>query len=282
MKATLLAGFADKNASLFRRLGIALGDPAAWLEFGGHCTALVRDLEMDRVRHASHADHVTCPAEHEPPLGLSADRETAVAQAVVQILRSKRIEHVTVDRTLPYIFAWHLEQAEIEVEYDSSLGVTDRRVKSDHEIECLAKAQSVTEDVMRRVCEKIARASVNDNGELHVEGTVLTSESLRRFAAIEFLMQDFSMTHGAIVASAPEVADCHHSGTGPLKTGSPVIVDLFPRDNKTLYNGDCTRTVVHGSVSPAVLAMHVTVLASKSSRPVATCRRGNRRCGPYC
>mgnify|MGYP003642111207 FL=1 len=62
MNASILAGFADKNASLFRRLQVPLGDPAAWIDLGGHTIALVRDLEMDRVRKRSGADHVTCPA----------------------------------------------------------------------------------------------------------------------------------------------------------------------------------------------------------------------------
>ncbi len=265
MTASILAGYADKNASLFRRLQVPLGDPAAWFEIHGHTVALVRDLEMDRVRQRSNADHVTCPAEHEPSLGLSADRETATAQAAVQLLRSKRVEQIKVDRSLPYIFAWHLQQAEIELIYDEHLGVLDRRVKTDHEIEHLCSAQAVTEEVMRMLCERIANASADAKGQLCVAGEVLTSESMRTLAALEFLKRGFSMGHGAIVATAPDVADCHHSGSGPLYTERPVIVDLFPRDEATRYNGDCTRTVVHGQASDTVKAMHAAVVAAKAA-----------------
>ncbi|WP_442506539.1 M24 family metallopeptidase [Novipirellula sp. SH528] len=263
MNASILAGFADKNASLFRRLQVPLGDPAAWIDLGGHTIALVRDLEMDRVRKRSGADHVTCPGEHEPPLGLNADRETATAQALVQVLRSKRVERVTADRSLPFIFAWHLQQAEIELLYDEDLGVLDRRVKSDQEIEYLRNAQSVTEEVMRMMCERIANASVNAQGQLCHGSEVQTSESIRRLAGLEFMKRGFSMGHGAIVASAPEVADCHHSGTGPLLTEQPIIVDLYPRDETTYYNGDCTRTVVNGQVSEIVAAMHNAVVLAR-------------------
>ena len=37
-----------------------------------------------------------------------------------------------------------------------------------------------------------------------------------------------------------------------IRSGEPVIIDIFPRDRGTLYNGDCTRnrrsrnTVRHG------------------------------------
>ncbi|MFG0263468.1 MAG: M24 family metallopeptidase [Novipirellula sp. JB048] len=265
MTASIIAGYADKNASLFRRLQVPLGDPAAWFDLRGHTVALVRDLEMDRVRQHSPADHVTCPAEHTPPLGLSADRETATAQAAVQLLRSKRIEQIKVDRSLPYIFAWHLQQAEIELIYDEELGVLDRRVKSDHEIEHLGRAQAVTEEVMQRLCERIANASADAQGRLCVATEVLTSESMRTLAALEFLKRGFSMEHGAIVATAPEAADCHHRGSGPLYTERPIIVDLFPRDESTRYHGDCTRTVVHGRASEPVQAMHAAVLAAKAA-----------------
>ena len=261
--ASVFAGIAATNPSLYRRLRVALGDPGAWIEFGGRRVALVRDLEMDRVRVNSEADQVCCPADFTPEGGLDADRATATAQAVAEMLRREGLEKVTADRTFPLIFASHLNQAGIEVRYDADLGVIDRRQKSEQEIEWLSEAQAVTEEVMKRTCALIANAQVNSDGILIVEGAALTSERVRAFAASEFLSRDYSMSHGAIVATAPEVADCHHSGCGPLRTGMPVIVDLFPMNNQTRYWGDCTRTVVNGEASETVRKMHEAVVAAK-------------------
>lgn len=263
--ARLLAGYPDKNASLFKRIGVPLGDPAAWIELESRRIALVRDLEMDRVVKHSQADHVTCPAEHAPPFGLSADRETATAQATTQFLRAAKIEQVYADRSLPFIYAWHLQQAEISIHYDESLGVLDRRQKTHQEIEGLAQAQKVTEEVMKLICERVAACSANTKGHLMHEGVELTCEQLRSMAAIEFMQRGFSMGHGAICATAPHVADCHHPGEGKLQTGVPVIIDLFPRDDSTRLWGDCTRTVVHGEPSDIVKAMHQAVLAAKAA-----------------
>ncbi len=263
--ARIMAGTADKNASLFQRLGVPLGDPAAWIELDTRRIALVRDLEMDRVEKMGHADDVTCPAEHPPPAGLSPDRETATAEAATQLLRAARVEEVYADRSLPYIFAWHLQQAEIDVLYDDQLGVLDRRQKTHHELESLAAAQKVTEEVMRMMCEIVARSSAAADGTLQHEGALLTSERITSMAAIEFMKRGFSMTHGAIVATTPHVADCHHSGEGPLYTGRPVVIDLFPRDESTRYWGDCTRTVVHGDASDTVKAMHTAVVEAKAA-----------------
>jgi Xaa-Pro aminopeptidase len=226
---------------------------------------MVRDLEMDRVRQRSDAHIVTCPAEHEGKDQLSADRETATAQAAAQLLLSEGVSEVTADRSLPYIYAWHLQQVGITVDYDPSLGVMDRRSKSEREIEALATAQRVTEEVMQMMCELVARSTAAADGVLQHDGETLTSERIKSLAAIEYMKRGFSSGHGSIVATAPHVADCHHSGEGPLRTEVPIVIDLFPRDESTRYWGDCTRTVVHGQPSDTVKAMHAAVLEAKAA-----------------
>ena len=85
-----------------------------------------------------------------------------------------------------------------------------------------------------------------------------------------FLIErNFSNSHGSIVATAPHVADCHHYGTGPLKANLPVIVDIFPMNNATRYNGDMTRTVVCGEPSDEVKKMHAAVCEAKVAGCVA-------------
>lgn len=269
----LFAGIAGKNPSLFRRIRVPLGDPSAWIRSTDETLAIVRDLEMDRVRQYSQSDRVACPADYAPAEGLDADRETATAQAVAEYCRQKQWTTVIGDRTLPLIFAHHLQQAGITLIYDSELGVIDRRQKTEQEIMHLAEAQAVTETVMRLICETIAGCDVNDEGQLLLENEVLTSERVRAMAAAEFLQRDYSMSHGAIVATAPEVADCHHSGCGPLRSGVPIVVDLFPMNNQTRYWGDCTRTVVHGNASETVQRMHQAVMAAKAAA-TATLRIG--------
>lgn len=264
-EAQVFAGIAATNPSLFRRLLVPLGDPAAWLQLGDKKIGLVRDLEMDRVRSKSDCDTVCCPADFEPEGGLDGDRATATAQALAELLRREGISAVDADRTFPLIFASHLAQVGVEVRYVADLGVLDRRQKSDQEIEWLLEAQSVTEEVMKLTCRLIATADVDGDGNLVLEGAPLTSERVRAYAANQFLERDYAMSHGAIVATAPEVADCHHSGCGVLRTSVPVIVDLFPMNNQTRYWGDCTRTVVNGEATETVKKMHAAVVAAKAA-----------------
>jgi len=265
--AWLMAGFADRNASLFRRIGLPLGDPAAWIRLPDESTiAIVRDLEMDRVRDQRTVDRVHCPADF-PADGVpfSSDRETAVAQSTIECLRRAAITAVRVDRTLPASFLAALARAGMAVWYDDQLGVADRRSKTPDEQKSLRQAQAITEEVMRLVCCRIARAEADSDGVLSQEGEILTSEGLRSLAATLFMQRGYSMSHGAIVSAPPAAGDCHHAGTGPLRTGTPVIVDLFPRNERTRFHGDCTRTVVHGVATDEVAQMHSAVLKAKAA-----------------
>ncbi|MEM8911888.1 MAG: M24 family metallopeptidase [Planctomycetota bacterium] len=272
MAAQITAGFADRNANLFRGLSIPLGDPAAWIripsrgDVEARSIAIVRDLEMDRVRGVADVDVVHCPADFENHArSFSSDRETAVMQSLAACLLDHDIKVVRADRSLPLIAIVQLIEAGVDVVYDEELGVTDRRVKSDDEQDRLRHAQRVTEEVMKQVCEYIASATANADGVLHHDGQAISSESVRSIAAVEFLARGFSMTHGAIIAGPPHAGDCHHAGTGSLHTGVPIIVDLFPRDDTSRYHGDCTRTVVHGDVPDVIAEMHAAVVEAKKA-----------------
>ncbi len=267
--ALLLAGVPSENPSFFHRVRFAVGDPAAWLslqiEGQARTVFIVRDIEMDRARRAVKVDAVHCPADFTPQGGLSGDRATATAQSVAECLRRSSVASVVTDRTLPYIFAWHILQAGIHVEYSAELGVIDRRVKDAYELDCLAAAQRVTEETMLMACQAVASASADAAGRLLHQGELLTSERLRKMISVFLLDRDFSNPHDSIVATLPHSADCHERGSGPLVSGQAVIIDIFPRSQATHYWGDCTRTVVHGDACDEILSMHAAVVAAKSA-----------------
>jgi Xaa-Pro aminopeptidase len=272
--ARIMAGVPASNKSLYHAVRFNVGDPAAVVDFvrqdgRTHRVFIVRDIEMERARKYARADAVACPRDFEPTGGLSGDRETATAQSVAECVRIQGVRHVVADRTLPLVFADHLRSVGVAVEYDPQMGVLSRRSKDEEEVEWLLLAQQATERAMRMACETIARAGTTRNGVLVHEGEPLTSERVRFLIDVQLLREGFA-NPVPIVAGGTLGADCHDHGTGDLRTGQPVIVDIFPRDQRTLYNGDCTRTVVHGEPHPDVVRMHHTVLEAKRAAIAAT------------
>lgn len=272
--ARMMAGIPQVNRSFYQWLRFSVGDPAAWVEVtdddGTHSTLILRDIEMGRARQHARADTVACPRDFEPEGGLSGDRETATAQASAELMRRANVASVTTDRTLPYIFAHFAREAGIVVNYDEDWGVIERRSKDADEIQRLREAQATTERAMEMACRRVAQATANDEGILVDEsGEPLTSDRLRTEIDI-FLMQQGYSNPTSIVACGPQGADCHDHGHGPLYTEQPVIIDIFPCNRQTLYNGDCTRTVVHGAISERLKTMHAAVVAAKAAAIAAT------------
>jgi Xaa-Pro aminopeptidase len=270
-----MAGIPAVNNSLYWRIRFSVGDPAAFVELpGGESILILRDIEMGRARANARADRVACPADYAPAGGLSGDRETATAQAAAECLRRAGVTRVTADRTLPLIYAEMARRAGIVVDCDVARGVAERRRKDDREIACLREAQRVTESVVERTCRLIAASTPGKDGVLFHDGAPLTSERVRALVQHWLLDLDFSPAP-PIVAGGPVGADCHDEGHGELRTGQPVIVDIFPRSNRTRYHGDCTRTVVNGEIPGELSRMHAAVREAKAAaisalRPGAT------------
>lgn len=273
----VFAGVPAVNTTLYHRIRFLVGDPAAlieWPDTGGAAESLliIRDIEMDRARRSARADRVTCPADYTPATGLSGDRETATAQALAECLRQSGVELVTCDRTFPLIFMHELDAVGIKVSYDPGLGTTERRSKDEQELDALREAQADTEAAMEMACRLVATADVDSGGALQRDGAVLTSERIREAIDV-FLLQKNYANPGSIVAGGSQCADCHELGSGPLRTSETVIIDIFPRNRSTLYNGDCTRTVVHGDIPDEARNIHAIVMEAKK-QAISTIRSG--------
>ena len=270
--ANVMAGIPAINSALYRKVRFNVGDPVALVAIGEgddqKSIFILRDIEMHRAKQHAQADEIACPADYAPTEGLSGDRETATAQATAECLVQHGITSVVADRTLPLIFAEIIRARGIEVVCDMEFGVTDRRSKDAQEIAWLKEAQAATEQAMEMACQLIARANVDEDGTLMHEGSPLTSERVRNAIDVKLLELGYANVP-SIVAGGPTGADCHEIGSGPLKTGQPVIVDIFPQNRSTLYNGDCTRTVVHGTVSEQLEQMHAAVYAAKQAGEAA-------------
>ena len=265
-----LAGVPLSNTTLYHRIQFLVGDSAVWMgnfpkDGGRESLLMVRDIEMGRARKIARADRVSCAAEYAPEGGLDGDRDTAIAQAAAEALCRAGVARVKVDRSLPYIFAWHLQARGIGLDYDAAFGVIERRIKSAKEIDALREAQVVTMAAMKMACTWIGTADANSEGHLMQDGEVLTSERVRRRITSFLIDRGYSTPHDSIAVTVPHVADCHHFGAGPLLRDFPVIVDIFPLNNHSRYNGDCTRTVVNGTPSDEVIKMHAAVVAAKAA-----------------
>ncbi|MGN0910777.1 MAG: M24 family metallopeptidase [Thermoguttaceae bacterium] len=292
--AYLTAGVPTTSATLYWKMRFLVGDPAAVIEFDedrtfpeakkstnalspkkpGHTRLLIlRDIENERAARCAAADFVACPADFTPEGGLSGDREIATAQGVAEACRRAGVERIVSDRTLPLVYVSALADAGIECKCDVWRGVLERRSKDETELGYIREAQLATEEAIRLACKRIATATADDQGRLvALDGELLTSENMRAFIDRTLLDMKYQNVP-SIVAGKKDGGDCHNYGSGYLYTGEPIIVDVFPMSKTTLYNGDCTRTVVHGIISPEYKRMTEAICAAKAAA-MSTIRAG--------
>ena len=101
----------------------------------------------------------------------------------------------------------------------------------------------------------IEQSKVRD-GVLYTDGTILTSERLRAEIDVALTRDDMDTSHSPIVAGGGGAADPHWAGSGPLKAGEAIVLDVFPRSKRTRYFADMTRTVVKGTPPEELQAMY--------------------------
>jgi Xaa-Pro aminopeptidase len=86
----------------------------------------------------------------------------------------------------------------------------------------------------------------------------LTSEKLRAIIDTAILQAGGLASH-TIVAGGRQGCAPHEPGHGVLRANEPIILDVFPRSQKTGYFGDITRTVVKGRAREALRQLYYTV-----------------------
>ncbi|MGA2053458.1 MAG: M24 family metallopeptidase [Opitutales bacterium] len=103
--------------------------------------------------------------------------------------------------------------------------------------------------------ERTLRRSITKrNGLLFYDGQPLTSERLR-FQVDVACLEAGAQAENTIVAGGDQACDPHCRGSGPLRAGELIIVDVFPRVSSTGYHGDVTRTFFKGRAREPVRAL---------------------------
>lgn len=82
---------------------------------------------------------------------------------------------------------------------------------------------------------------------------------------------------GHIVAGGLQSAEPHEKGTGLLKKGEPIVIDIYPRSKTTKYFADMSRTVCLGEPRAELQKMYDAVLGAQELaiamvKPGAACR----------
>jgi Xaa-Pro aminopeptidase len=231
-------------------------DPFLYAEVGGTRHVMASTAEEPIISAAGqyvfHAPEEFGVEELRRTMG---SPEEMFQELVVRAVRSLGVERAVVPASFPLFAADAVRATGVALEVDRELFATRRRVKSSAELAGIRRAQAAADAGMAVARALLASASAGPDGFLQAGGEPVTSERLHTEIAAAFVANDAS-ADVFIASHGPQTAIGHHLGEGPIRAGEPVIVDIWPRDNRSSCFSDMTRTFVKGEPPAEVAEWH--------------------------
>ena len=257
-EALLIVADSERDANMLYAVGMFVPDPFIYLHSGGRPLVVMSDLEIDRARAQAPHCRVLSLTTCQRKLRADGVKTASLPQVIRLILREKKIRRVIVPDDFPLGLAKDLKKLGIKLKPRRDF-FPRREIKSADEVKKISAALTMAEVGMAEGMEILRRAKINRDRKLIYHGIPLTSERLR--AVIDCaILQARGLAANTIVAGGKQGCDPHERGYGPLRAHEPIIIDIFPRSQKTGYFGDITRTVVRGHASDGVRKLYATVL----------------------
>jgi Xaa-Pro aminopeptidase len=254
----LIVADSERDANMLYAVGMFVPDPFIYLNFGGRPLVVMSDLEIDRARAQAPHCRVVSLSAYQRKLRAAGVNKVSLPQIIRLLLREKKTRRAVVPDNFPFGLARDLKKLGIKLK--PCTGFFPRReIKSADEVKKISAALAMAEVGMAEGMEVLRRSKIARDRKLIYHGVPLTSERLRSVIDCAILQAN-GLAANTIVAGGRQGCDPHERGHGPLRAHEPIIVDIFPRSQKTGYFGDITRTVVRGQASEGVRKLYATVL----------------------
>lgn len=248
-RARLIVAPSEHDADMRYATGFFAGDPFIFLQQNGKRTIVLTDLEIGRGRREARVDEILAYSAFEREVQGASKKAPPFEKVVAHFLEKRRVRSAEVPASFPLGLAEELSRYNIRVHVAKGpLFFPERETKTDEEIKQLSRALRITEAGLARAMEVLAGSKPTKSRRLDWNGRTLTSEILR--AEIDSaILRAGGIPANTIVAGGDQACDPHDRGSGPLRPNELIILDVFPRDAKSGFWGDLTRTVVRGRAS---------------------------------
>jgi Xaa-Pro aminopeptidase len=244
-----------RSPELRHEVSLGVPDPFLYAEVGGVRHIAIGAMEIPRL--AEVGDFQLHPFEEfgsDELIGSGRSYQEIQREIPVRAVKAFGVTSAVVPETFPLWLADLLREEGVEIAVDGRFFDERRRVKTTAELAGIRRAQRAAEAGMDAARALFRRAAQNGDG-LVVDGEALTVERVKTTMAQAFAANG-SSSDDFIVAPGPQGAVGHDMGSGPIRAGVPIVIDVWPRDNETACFADMTRTFVIGDVPDDVARWH--------------------------
>jgi Xaa-Pro aminopeptidase len=253
--AVLICADSIRSADMRHAVPLAVPDPFLYAETNGTRHVFTNSMEAARIRDLGPYEvHVNEEFGVDDLIAEGLEWREIRARVILRAVESTGSKRFAVPEEFPVWLADRLRAGGFELEVDQDLFDDRRRVKSEAQIAGMRRAQKAAEAAMDTCRDLLRRAEIRGH-ELLLDGEVLTVERVKTAMNATFSAHDTTADE-YIVAPGAQGAVGHDMGSGPIPPGTPIVVDIWPRDNESAVFTDMTRTFVVGDVPDDVREWH--------------------------
>ena len=254
----LMVADSERDANMRYAVRLFVPDPFIYLRLDGKCCIVMSDLEIDRAREQARHCRVLSLSQAQKKLRQDGVQKPGLAHVIRLILRARRLKKIFVPENFSLGLARQLAKLKIKVRVKEGLFFPEREFKSAEEVKKISAALMMAEVGLAEGIQALKNAKVGRKRRLSYHNAPLTSEKLRAIIDTAIIQAGGLASH-TIVAGGKQGCDPHEQGHGFLRANEPIILDVFPRSQKTGYFGDITRTVVKGKANEGLRRLYHTV-----------------------
>lgn len=265
-----------KDSNMFYLTGFLAPDPFIYLKkIDREPILIVNTMEYPRAKKEAKVKHIKSYAEYDYLKIVKSTPDPKLGNAkFIATLAKKELGQKTVicvPPNFPVSAADALRNDGLTIKPMFDVIEKARETKEPYEIEAIKATQAVVEEASRKIIDFIANSEVNSKGTLFFRENgkkeTLTVSKIKSMFGHHFIEKDVVMEQPIIVACGPKGADPHYDGQPEdvLKANQTIILDIPPRNLRTRYWSDMTRTIVKGKASKTVKAMFETVFEAKNA-----------------
>jgi Xaa-Pro aminopeptidase len=254
----LMVADSERDANMLYAVRMFVPDPFIYLRIRGRDYIVMSDLEIDRARKQAAHCRVIPLSKYQDRLRRHGVKQPGPGKVLALLLRERKVRRVVVPTNFPLGLANDLIAAGVKVKPRKGSFFPVRERKSPDEVKKISAALAMAEVGLAEGIQALKTARIGKDRRLIYQNAPLTSERLRAIIDSAILRLNGLASH-TIVAGGRQACDPHEPGHGLLRAHEPIILDVFPRSQKTGYFGDITRTVVKGRASEGVRRLYDTV-----------------------
>src|SRR5262245_18807982 len=259
MRNVLMYAASESDADLLYATRFFAPDPFLFVQKGRRRYLVMSDLEIDRGAKQASVDRVLSWSRIAKRIERTGARATAAA-VIRDVLRALRLRRVEVPRCFPLGLAEELRGSGLRLDVAADPFWPERALKTAAEVRAIAEALRAAEAGLLAGIEALRQCRIGRDRYLRRDGRRFTAEGLRAAGNTRIMAQGCVPSH-TICAPGDQAVDPHETGHGPIRAHAPIVMDIFPRSERTGYFGDLTRTVVRGRASHRLHEIYALVHA---------------------